>query len=307
MKEKKNIVNTVSTVVLTLVCVGLLAVFAVKYLADEPEVEVAIDESEGATAVNVTVTEAELGSYGQTTRVYGGIVSRDNDLEVTSDVEGTLTQVLVKKGDYVEEGQTVAIVNSSRPGSVYSDYEVTAAKSGVVTSVDAVVGTTISTSTTIMTIYTDRDLVVEASIGLARANNLYQGMGASFTTTSDKTTPREAELVYVAPRADSSTRTIDLEFAPASQEGLKEGDSATLDLVTTTYEDVFVLPVSALNRTGADAYVYVVENGAAARRDVTVVGQNGEVFAVSEGISAGDLVITSGIVGDGDAVSVIEE
>lgn len=303
-KLREGIVSKISTIILTLICVALAVVVGYRLLSPEEAVSYAPSTQEN-TSVNVSVTTATSGSYDQLTRVYGQVVADRGDLSVMSEVSGTLTEVLVKRGDRVEAGQVVAYVNASRPGQVYEASPVTAAQGGIVTSIDSLVGTTVSTATPIMTIYTDRQLSVDASIGSNRAGQLALGGRASFTSASNGQS-YEAVLSYIALQINQATRTVDLEFeVVGGTEGLKEGDFVTMDVVSATYDDVIVIPASAVNRSGGEAYVYVVKDGVATQTAVTVLASDSQEAAVSEGLSEGDQVITSGTVVDGTSVSIV--
>lgn len=309
MSDKENrpsggIVSKISTIILTLICVALAVIVGYRMLAPEEAVSYTATTQE-SEAVNVSVTTATSGSYDQLTRVYGQVVADRGDLSVMSEVSGTLTEVLVKRGDRVEAGQVVAYVNASRPGQVYEASPVTAAQGGIVTSIDSLVGTTVSTTTSIMTIYTDRELSVDASIGSNRAFQLALGGRATFTSASNGQV-YEAVLSYLSPQIDTSTRTVDLEFSiTGGGDGLKEGDFVTMDVVSATYDDVIVIPASAVNRSDGNAYVYVVKDGVAIQTYVTVLASDSQAAAISEGVSEGDQVITSGTVVDGTSVSIV--
>lgn len=309
MSDKENrpsggIVSKISTIILTLICVALAVIVGYRMLAPEEAVSYTATTQE-SEAVNVSVTTATSGSYDQLTRVYGQVVADRGDLSVMSEVSGTLTEVLVKRGDRVEAGQVVAYVNASRPGQVYEASPVTAAQGGIVTSIDSLVGTTVSTTTSIMTIYTDRELSVDASIGSNRASQLVLGGRATFTSASNGQV-YEAVLSYLSPQIDTSTRTVDLEFSiTGGGDGLKEGDFVTMDVVSATYDDVIVIPASAVNRSDGNAYVYVVKDGVAIQTYVTVLASDSQAAAISEGVSEGDQVITSGTVVDGTSVSIV--
>ncbi len=303
-RPREGIVSKISTIILTLICAALAVVVAYRMLSPEEAVSYAPSTQE-SSSVNVSVTTASKSSFDQLTRVYGQVVADRGDLSVMSEVSGTLTEVLVKRGDRVEAGQVVAYVNASRPGQVYEASPVTAAQGGIVTSIDSLVGTTVSTSTSIMTIYTDRELSVDASIGSNMTSQLSLGGRATFASASNGRS-YEAVLSYIAPQINTSTRTVDLEFyVTGGSDGLKEGDFVTMDVVSATYDDVIVIPASAVNRSGDSAYVYVVKDGVATQTAVTVLASDSQQAAISEGLAEGDQVITSGTVVDGTSVSIV--
>jgi RND family efflux transporter MFP subunit len=120
----------------------------------------------------------------------------------------------------------------------------------------------------------------------------------------------------VAPSADPSSRVFEVEVTIANPQGLlKPGMIASISVQEQTPQaDTLVVPLTAVVRAkeGADAYaVYVVagpgEGQHARLRRVTLGKAFGNAVAVTDGVQAGELVITTGaaLVADGEAVQVI--
>ena len=80
----------------------------------------------------------------------------------------------------------------------------------------------------------------------------------------------------------------------------------TIDLVTEEQTDVITVPVSAITETLDGNIVYVVEDGRASSRTVTVGSRNESEAVIVSGLEAGDVVITAGTVAEGSSVNVLE-
>jgi len=88
--------------------------------------------------------------------------------------------------------------------------------------------------------------------------------------------------------------------------GLQARD--TVRLVRSRYENIFRLPVQAVFRPGGGGdRVYVVQDGRARQRVVTVLDRDAREVLIGQGIAAGDRVVTSGAVALKDGATVQEE
>ena len=88
-------------------------------------------------------------------------------------------------------------------------------------------------------------------------------------------------------------------------------DGLTVEVATTAYvqEDAVLIPSSAVYFQDGDAYVYLAEDNAAQRRDITVGLYTAETIAVTEGLKTGDPVIISWSSGlkDGAPICLAEQ
>ena len=115
----------------------------------------------------------------------------------------------------------------------------------------------------------------------------------------------------VAPNADSSTRSFQIEVTVPNKESLlRPGMIASLDLgMAAVSKPVTVVPIDAIVRTPDDSSrfaVVVVKEGIAKRTPVALGATYGDRIAVS-GVEPGTRVVSSGatFVSDGEPVTVI--
>ena len=112
-----------------------------------------------------------------------------------------------------------------------------------------------------------------------------------------------AEFKEASLLADTASQTYKVTFAFEPPENLVilPGMSATLELSSARRSDSTTpgrksVPLAAIASDGTSAYVWVVdqETMTVSRRDITVADGIGEFATVTEGLSAGDTIVTAG-------------
>jgi HlyD family secretion protein len=85
---------------------------------------------------------------------------------------------------------------------------------------------------------------------------------------------------------------VDLVDPPHEREKLNDGFRVEARIVVAEADDVLKAPTSALFRVGENWAVFVIENGVARQRIVTVGLENGLEAEITEGLGEGDQVVT---------------
>lgn len=111
-------------------------------------------------------------------------------------------------------------------------------------------------------------------------------------------------VLRVSPVVDAETGTIRVTLEVDRQGRLSPGMFATVRLVTDTRPNAILMPKRALSLDSLADTVFVVEDGAAARRNVTLGYEEDETVEVVAGLDAGDRVIVVGQDGLTDATPV---
>ena len=121
-------------------------------------------------------------------------------------------------------------------------------------------------------------------------------LSASAFTTDGKSELDQGVLQVIDNQIDPSTGTVRLkaEF-PNKQTQLWPGQFVNGRLLVDTLDHVVTVPPPAIQRGPIGTFVYVVAgDGSAAMRNVTVGQQTDAAAVISEGLSDGDKVVTSG-------------
>ena len=129
-------------------------------------------------------------------------------------------------------------------------------------------------------------------------------MGQAVTVTSQGQEYHGA-VSQVGLAVDAATGLFKMEAV--LQDALDLPNGKTVELTTTAYSqsNAILVPSDALYfESGDSSYVYVVENGAAVRRNVTVGLYDNETTAITGGLDVGEEVITTWSAGLRDGVPV---
>ncbi|MDY4610272.1 MAG: efflux RND transporter periplasmic adaptor subunit [Sphaerochaetaceae bacterium] len=311
MKTKPSTFDVIITIILVAICCVLAIAIALnlgggasRETQGMPGRQSNMNQSQ---MVNVSVEQAGSGSFSKTTRINGEIGSEGEDIDILPDIGGKITEILVKKGDAVQAGDTIAMVDPSKPGAQYKASAVVSPVGGTVSAVKANEGETVTTNTAIVQLAGDRNLKITARIPEKYLGTLQDGMSATFTTVAWPDRAYTGTLTYIAPTVSTTNRTVDIELnITGDTTGLKEGMYVSLDLITERIDDCITIPTSALSTFLNDKIVYVVENGVAKRRVVQTGSANDTRTVILSGVQEGDLIITVGSVNDGVSVNVLE-
>lgn len=260
---------------------------------DERAPDAAIAQRDKATVVETEV--AVVRELQGDVRLNGEIRAEESAVAYP-DTAGTLHRILVTPGEYVREGEKLATVDPSRPGAQFEMSPVAAPLSGYVTAVHLDRGNSVTTGTEIATVATLDDLEVVVEVPERYATAVRPGMTAGFTSFALGAETYQARVVEVEPVLDPQTRSkeVRLEVVGDSSE-LQPGMFIRISLPVRNSGRVVTVPFSALVQEAGKAYVYVVVDGNAERREVQV-GLIAEEYAeLSGGLEAGAEVVITGV------------
>jgi RND family efflux transporter MFP subunit len=160
---------------------------------------------------------------------------------------------------------------------------------GLITSRKAEVGTTLSPGTPIFQMVALDTVWVAAWIDASQIAQLQEGQAAAIRLRSGR--QYQGQVARITTEADTVTREleVDVQFAKLP-EPLVIGEEGEVD-IDTGRQTVLAAPLSAvLERNGAKG-VFVVAEGVATFRPVSLGLQDGQRTAVLEGLKEGELVV----------------
>ena len=173
---------------------------------------------------------------------------------------------------------------------------VTAPISGVVTSLSAVPGSSAAAYGPLCTIQSLSDVYVDVALSRYDLEKVKPGQSAVVTTLGRTYTGTVASIDAMATAGASATGTATAYVHAKVQLDAPDGDiklglEANVVIATGEAKGVLSLPISAVNTDVSGQFCYVVENGAAVRRDVKTGLSSDTQVEIASGISAGDEVI----------------
>lgn len=262
------------------------------------------------SAVSVRATTAAEETLRDYIRLSGDIEA-ESSIQVYPDVAGTLSALRVKVGDFVQARETVAEVDPSRPGASYSISPVEAPIRGTVSEILVDPGDTVSTSVPILKIGDLNSLIIRTRVSERYVNLVRLGQPAYIETEANPGVRLRARVSEVYPVLDPASRSmkISLTFSGNSGNpaGIKAGMLADITLVTREILNAVTVPApSVINRNG-ESFVFIIEDSMAQKRLVTTGLSIEGRTEITEGLEAGDILVSSGmnLLSDGSTVRII--
>jgi membrane fusion protein, multidrug efflux system len=156
-------------------------------------------------------------------------------------------------------------------------------------------GAYISPTTRIATLTNINPIKLEFSVPAKYASQIRKGSRVEFTTEGSERT--FGAVVYaIDPKIDPQTRTLQLRAtAPNPNRALIPGSFAKINVVLATKGTAIQIPTEAVIPEANGQKVFVVKNGKAMPQKVKLGLRTEQNVEVLDGISAGDTLITIGI------------
>lgn len=209
-----------------------------------------------------------------------------------------------------------ATLQTPENGGEGQEIALTAPVDGVVLEVPVISERPVSAGTVLVSIGDPGDLEIVADLLSADAVRLSPGARAHVDRWGGDGT-LQAELVRIEPSARTQISALGIEeqrvdavFAitspPERRQGLGDGFSVFLRVVEWAAEEVVQVPLSAVFRRGEDWAVFVLTNGVAEERAVTLGHRNTRQVEVLDGLAPGERVITHPSDAVEDGVGVVD-
>lgn len=263
----------------------------------------------GRAGTAVRVQPLSLGTVSNTVVVSGDVIAR-SQVSIYPSASGRIAELSVRSGDLIEAGQTVALIDPSRPGETYSKSPVVATVGGTVLSVPLSRGDTVGVQTAVAVVGDLSDLAVETFIPERFVTTIRRGLGAQVRFEAIQGRGFQAAVDEISPVLDPASRTLRVRLRFTRPDPLiRAGMFASVELVTDARLNVPVIPRSAVINTYGSWIAFVVGADNTAQRRVLTLGlENEELMEVLDGIKPGERVVTAGqnFLSDRDPVRIVQ-
>ncbi|MEE8576149.1 MAG: efflux RND transporter periplasmic adaptor subunit, partial [candidate division Zixibacteria bacterium] len=163
---------------------------------------------------------------------------------------------------------------------------------GLVTSVDVSEGDFTRLGQKVATVASTDRLRVKFGVNSAQLDYFRQGTRVVVSADAGRQST-EGEVVAVANSADPVTRAFEVEAMADNSDGrYKPGMFVRISIVLEDLSDVAVVPRKAVLTLDNQEIIFVVANGVAERRLVTLGPEIDGHIVITEGVSFGDTVVT---------------
>jgi len=157
-------------------------------------------------------------------------------------------------------------------------------------------GAYVEAPTAVMTIVDNQRLELECPVASADMAPLRAGQRTTFAVNSYPGVTFEGKVIEVNPAVDEQTRSAKVRIQVDNSGGkLKAGMFAQGEILTGVDASAIIIPSSAVyrdDRSAKSAYVFLLQDGKAARRDVRLGRERDSKLEVVEGLKPGDRVVS---------------
>ncbi|MBD5129002.1 MAG: HlyD family efflux transporter periplasmic adaptor subunit [Ruminococcaceae bacterium] len=271
---------------------------------------------ESATPVSETL-RASVRNYNESV-VGTGELTYLGQHEITSSLPLVIEKLLVKAGDTVSVGDTIATIDRESSAALIESLgqisalaisatnlstavallpeRITSDCSGRVISVSNS-GQAVQSGYSIATIAQTEELAVTAAVSELDIAKVAVGQNVQFSLAAYPDDVFFGKVSDIAQAARSQYNgavletVVDVTITPDEpDERMKSGLSAEVEIQLSAPRSICVLPYSAIAQDDTGEYVYVYENGRAVRRDVFTGAEFADGTEIKKGVSASDIV-----------------
>jgi RND family efflux transporter MFP subunit len=156
-------------------------------------------------------------------------------------------------------------------------------------------GAYVEPATAVFSLVDNRRLELESPVPSTDLGPIRSGQKVVFTVNSYPGVTFEGRVVEVNPSVDTESRSARVRIGvDNSASKLKAGMFAQGEIRTGAEMQAILIPATAVyrdDRSAKQSYVFVVENGKAARRAVRIGQERESTLEIVEGLKAGDLLV----------------
>lgn len=268
------------------------------------------DLTQARASLTVTRAQAEESEAQAAVRNRGaelGLISSEDQRSSSSSAEVARTNVTLRQAQVRSSVTNVesAELRVEEAKRRLEEVEIHAPVAGTVLSVEVELGSIVASGitnmnggTTLMTVADLSDLRVVGAIDEAQVGQVSSGQDVTIRVDAYPTQTFTGLVHRVSPLGQETSNivTFDVEIMVTDENAnlLRSGMSADLDIVTSSYENVALIPVTAVQNRGKRS---VVNLASGERRVVKTGATDGASIVVLEGLEPGEILGTGSALG----------
>ncbi|MCI8341836.1 MAG: efflux RND transporter periplasmic adaptor subunit [Firmicutes bacterium] len=255
-----------------------------------------------------SVSNALTKAQNDLTQAQNGLAQAQSTYDITSGdliEENTEKAMAGLKAAQAQANSAAAQIASAEKS--LRDAKITSPINGVVTAQNITAGTLLSTSSVPFIITDSSTVIVKVSVSEQIINRLEKGQSVDVKIAAVSDSKMEGKIKTINPAANQSgTYDVEIEI-PNNSGNVKTGMFAEVSFVKAKGYNAIVVARDAVISKNNEEYVFVVENGAAVKKNVVMGVDDGHSVQILKGIEEGELVIVKGqsYLNEGSAVNVV--
>ncbi|MDO9525499.1 MAG: efflux RND transporter periplasmic adaptor subunit, partial [Gemmobacter sp.] len=258
----------------------------------DPEAQQAVVRQALAGLDAALVTQAESEANYERTKALGANAARVV-LESAARAVQSAAQEVARTTAFLDQAQIQL-----------QKYSITAPLSGSVLALAAEPGQIVDLSTVLMTVADLGQLVVETDVDESYARQIKVGQPAALQLSGD-TAVLDGHVSFVSQRVDETTGGLAIKLTPDAPLTAPIGLTVTANITVDDRASAITVPRAAIVRNISGDGVLVVTDGKAQLRPVQVIDWPAARLIVTDGLAAGDVVISDAVgLADGQTVKV---
>ncbi len=265
---------------------------------DEENYKLAVNQAESAVAVadagleKARILEAHSHSEferAQNLLASGGITDKDLKAAALAEKDAGAQVALAK----AQVAQARVALDQARKR--LRDSVIHAPVSGEIRKKFVNPGAYVEAPTPLFSLVDNKKLELESPVATADLAPIRRGQRVTFQVNSYPGVNFEGAIEEINPAVETDSRSANIRIQVNNASGrLKAGMFAQGEILTGTVGHAVVIPAAAIyreDRTAKQSSVFVVENGKAVRRSVTIGRERNGEIEISQGLKPGDLLI----------------
>ncbi|MBL3657394.1 efflux RND transporter periplasmic adaptor subunit [Fulvivirga sediminis] len=220
--------------------------------------------------------------------------------KLNEDITDRQQKLLAKEAISKEEYETAMTTLNTTMADIkvreaqLNKHHIRAPFSGIIGLREISVGSSLNPGDRISNLYSIDPIKIDFSVPGKYISEVSAGDKISFSTDSYEET-FNGEIYAIEPRIDPKTRSLRIRALCSNDENkLLPGQFAKINLTLSTYESALMIPTEAVIPELNGKKVFIYKNGVAEARNVQTGIRTADKVQVTEGLSAGDTVLTSG-------------
>jgi membrane fusion protein, multidrug efflux system len=244
----------------------------------------------------VTVEEVKNGDITKTLSYIGNIVGSEQTNIYPIEETGKLIKYLVKEGDIVSKGDTVALIDRSVKGMDYKPAIINSPIPGIVGNLSLDPGSMVAPGMPIAMVANINTVKVEMDIPENDISLVKRGMKANIKISSYPDDIFNGQLKEMNPVLNPMSRTASASISiPNPGRKLRPGMFANVELIIEEHNGVVVVSEKAITEKDNKKVVFVIVDGdKAERREVTTGLESNGFIEILTGLNPGEKIITLG-------------
>ena len=251
--------------------------------------------------------ESEAVTKSQLEQAEAAYTQAENSLRVAQDA-------LDKAGSTANVGALESAVEQAKVGveqaqRAVAETKIKAPIAGKVAAINVAKGDMATPQSPVGQMVSTEGMIIQLNITETSLKLFSEGKELEVTVPSINQTYK-GKVTFVAPAANPQTLSFPVEISVENpKEQMKSGMLVEVKIITSEQDEI-VIPTRAIIGSGEEAHVYVVKDGKAEKRSITIKELQTEETLIQSGLKEGESLIIKGqyYVEDGAAiVSVTEE